>query len=345
MFDLFDLLSGAHLARVRDPEALVRAARLHGLTGVIAAELGRRGLRLPDELHRELVKEARTIAGNALKLRMLLGRVLQTFAQEGLRPVVLKGYPLGARCYPDPLLRPSTDVDLLVREEELAASEGILTGIGLAPIREETQAYLREHHHHLVFGGPAGMVELHFRAIAGFGASIEWADLREPVDAVLDELPLRYLTPEDELTYLAAHAAEHAFARLSWLYDLRRFIGLHPGLDWERLVTLATVTGFAVPVWAALGAAKRCFKAEVPAHVLAELKPSPARASVLNGLFSEQRLHDGAFSDTRQLYAAQVLMTATVNRAVRFATHHTLRAAKRKVGFRFPGVTPRSWRA
>ncbi|MFL5320840.1 MAG: nucleotidyltransferase family protein [Myxococcaceae bacterium] len=343
-FDLFALLSGEPIARIARPDALVHAATVHGLAGVVTHELSSKGIDLPESARKRLLSEARSLAGQALKTKMLLARTLKAFAEAGVRPVVLKGYALGARTYPDPLLRPTSDVDVLVRSDELALCEAALLKLGLQPQAEEQRTYAREHHHHLSYSGPAGLVELHFRPIAGFGASIEWEDLQAPLWNDLEGSPLSYLAPEDELTYLGVHAAQHAFARVSWLYDLRRFVGAHPELDWEKVVALASRTGFAVPLWSALTSAERCFDAEIPPHVLRELSPSLPRARVLGVLFSEARLHEGAFTDDRKLYAAQFLMTATANRAVRFATHHTLRAAKRKVAFRFPDLAPRSWR-
>ena len=41
------------------------------------------------------------------------------------------------------------------------------------------------------------------------------------------------LSPEDELLYLAVHAARHRFVRLGWLVDLRLFIERHPDLRWD----------------------------------------------------------------------------------------------------------------
>ena len=52
-----------------------------------------------------------------------------------------------------------------------------------------------------------GMVELHFAAIEGLGASLAGEPLHaRSREALLEGRRVRYLSPEDELIYLAAHA-------------------------------------------------------------------------------------------------------------------------------------------
>lgn len=344
--DLFRVLSAppGEMVSVSEPHTLVQTALTHGLSGAVLNALQDAKQALPADDQRKLLSDARAIAGQGLKLKLLLTRTLRALQPKGITPVVLKGYPLAARIYPDALVRPSTDVDIFVRESELQATERALSTLELKPQAEPEREYFREHHHHLAFSGQAGMVEVHFRLITGFGAAIDWADLRAPVDDAVDAVPFRRLSPEDELCYLALHAAQHVFTRLAWLYDLRRFVLVERELDWGRVADLASKTGFAVPLWAALVAARRCFHAEIPLDVINGLRPSHARAAALDALLSPENLHDGYFHDRRNLYFAQVLMTATANRAIRFAAHHSSRAAKRKLAASFPNFVPLKWR-
>jgi hypothetical protein len=345
--DLFRLLSASPGERVdvREPGLLVERALMHGLSAVVLSAVKEHAAApLPDELQRKLTMDARAIAGQSLKLRMLLSRTLRALAAQGVNPVVLKGYALGARIYPDALMRPSTDVDVFVREDELSAAARAMAMLELRAQDEHSRDYFREHHHHLTYSGQAGMVEVHFRLITGFGASIDWSDLRAPFDDQLEDVAFKRLSPEDDLCYLAIHAAQHVFSRLSWLYDLKRFVIVERELDWSRVTDLATKSGFAVPLWSALTAVRHCFRADIPVGVIEELRPSPARAAALDALLSADHLHDGYFHDRRNLYFAQLLMTATANRAVRFAGHHAARAAKRKFAARFPRVAPGGWR-
>ena len=51
---------------------------------------------------------------------------------------------------------------------------------------------------------------------------------------------LRLLALEDEIVYLAVHAAAHGFVRLMWLYDLKLLCRRHSAeIDWSKVVERA----------------------------------------------------------------------------------------------------------
>jgi hypothetical protein len=59
------------------------------------------------------------------------------------------------------------------------------------------------------------------------------------------------------------HAANHAFLRLSWLVDVKRFLALVP-LDWELLASRARQAELVRPLRATLSLAERLMGARVP---------------------------------------------------------------------------------
>ena len=59
-----------------------------------------------------------------------LGEVLSACAERGLRPVALKGVHLAACVYPEPALRPMSDIDLLFMPGELPQAEAMLAALG-----------------------------------------------------------------------------------------------------------------------------------------------------------------------------------------------------------------------
>ncbi|MHB8879844.1 MAG: nucleotidyltransferase family protein [Myxococcaceae bacterium] len=114
--------------------------------------------------------------------------------------------------------------------------------------------------------GPPGMVEVHFRLMANWGAS--------GVSSTLEGRSVRYLCPEDELVYLALHVANHMLGRLGWLYDLKLLVLAYPSLDWSRVVETAREARMPGPAFYALDASRRLLGAGIPEAVLEELAPS-----------------------------------------------------------------------
>ncbi len=278
-------------AAPQEAEALVLAAARHGLAGFVQQALGRSAWTLEEPVRTRLRREALAQAAQALRVKALLGRSLEALASVGVVPVLLKGYGLAARLYPEPLLRATTDVDLLVAEGEVEAAARVLAGLGLRPPGGEAAARARAHEHHLTFSGPAGMVELHFRALAGYGQTLEaGALLARAEPAVLEGWRVRYLGAEDELVYLALHASNHLLQRLAWLFDLKLLLLARPGLSWPRVVEVARGTAFPHLAWYALEAARRLVGAPVPEEALAALAPPLWQRGVAASFFSEARL-------------------------------------------------------
>jgi len=310
---LFQLLSPSGLPPGEvDGTRLAASASAHGLAGVALAEARRAGVALPAEAARTLQLQAQAVAAQALRASLLLGQVLRSFSGAGLVPVVLKGPPLAARCWPEPLLRPSVDVDVLVEPDALPVARTLLASLGLAPAGEEA--------HHEVFEGPAGMVELHHQLLSGLGAVLDWTQLQPTQASRWEGQPLRLLAPEDELVYLAVHAANHLFRRTSWLYDLKLLLGARAGWDWGRVVALGRESGFAVPLWAGLDAAARCFGAGVDHGALRQLAPPLPLRELLGRAFSLEGLERSAWADS-QLRAGtlRAAMAASPRNAARYA--------------------------
>ncbi|WP_255208570.1 nucleotidyltransferase family protein, partial [Myxococcus sp. AM009] len=156
-----------------DAEALVRAAVRHGLVGFVAHAVERAGWALPEPASASLRRESLGGAARALRVKALLLRSLDALATVGQVPVLLKGYGLALRLYPDPLQRATTDVDLLVARADVGAAAQALARVGLSARRDDGARHGEEDSHHLELAGPAGMVELHYRALAGWGEALE----------------------------------------------------------------------------------------------------------------------------------------------------------------------------
>lgn len=294
-----------------EAEALVLAAARHGLAGFVQHALGRSEWRLEESVRTRLRREALSQAIRGMRVKALLLRSLDALEAAGVVPVLLKGYGLGLRLYPEPLQRSTTDVDLLVADGEVAVASRVLERLGLKPLGEEAAAQAREHEHHLTFSGAAGLVELHFRALAGYGQTLEAETLLAHAEqALLEGRCVRYLRAEEELVYLAVHASNHLLQRLAWLFDLKLLVLARPGLDWGRVVEVARGTAFPHLAWYALEAARRLMGAPVPDEVLAPLAPPAWQRLLAARLFTAERLLETELMHHKPAWAAAKLLLA-----------------------------------
>lgn len=249
-----------------------------------------------------LARDARAQIASGLKTKRLTVQVVDALAIEGVTPILLKGYGLAVRLYPEqPLARPSTDVDVYVAPEELPRVAAAMARMGLRRHDDPGLADVFEEHHHLSFAGPAGLVEVHFRLISTLGrGGFDDAALRARArDYVLDGRKARLLDEEDEFLYLATHAANHAFLRVSWLVDLQRYLARASGFDWARMAERTRAAGFHTAVSTALELVQRLLRVSLPEGAQRHFAQSSLRDAVDRRLFSLGAVESARVSDHR----------------------------------------------
>lgn len=217
-----------------DWPSLLDGALRHGLLERLKVALPSGGDGLPQGFEARLHREVAGLRIRAALLSAALDEALRALSRRGIPVVPLKGPVLAERLYVDPALRPSTDLDLLVDGADFDRAAAALEELGYSLDRSWTAAYQRRHHHHVSLhrpGGPA--IELHHRAVSGFGTFLPGEALisraRPFVTATGAEALV--LSAEDELLYLCLHAAGHLFQRLGWLEDVALLLERYPDLD------------------------------------------------------------------------------------------------------------------
>jgi hypothetical protein len=149
--------------------------------------------------------------------------IAAAFRQADLPMVSLKGPCLAERLYGDAALRACYDLDLLVRQSDLARAERLLTDIGFLPDNDADDYHQR-------WRRKAAILELHHNLenpkAFDFDMDAIWARTRL---SEFQGVPIRLLGVSDEMLYLCFHAVRHRFERLCLILDLGLAFRL-PGL-------------------------------------------------------------------------------------------------------------------
>lgn len=287
---------------------------------------------LPPAAWAQLNADARLQIGQGLKHKRLTLAVLDALASEGVTPALLKGYGLAVRLYPEqPLARPSTDVDVLVAPEELARARAAMTRLALVEQRDHSLGDVFEEHHHLAFSRPGDLVEVHFRLFSGFGGNVfDDAAVRTRFRcAVCEGRTVSLLAPEDEFLYLATHAANHSFLRISWLVDLQRYLVREPALDWARMGRNAREAGFASAVAASLWLLESALQVTLPEAASVAFPLGRWRQRGHARLFSPARVEAASWSAHRVWgFALRLWLVDSPRAGLRHAFDGALRFAR-----------------
>ncbi len=324
---------------------LFTEAERHGVAGLLHRALRQTGYVLPQQDRRAI--ERRAAAGRLQQQNQLLGmrRVLEGLEKAGVEVVALKGPVLAERLYGDPLLRYSSDLDLLIPPSQLEAVSAILKDLGFFSPEGPTRRYERAHTHNLsFFHAEFPLVEVHFHLLVAFGVTISATDfLRRSLPCqALGGVPCRILGPEDEAFYLILHAVHHEFARFSWSYDIWTLLQRHPELRWEVIRQRAEQYGVREPFFYAVELLQRRLG-------VAPRLPQPPlqrriRHAVANFLL---RIYDqltplDSPSTLVNLFFKAVLCDRPSS-SVQFLGHNLWRMTRRRLQRYLPQVVPEEW--
>lgn len=168
---------------------------------------------LPEKLREKYSSICQGIFGQSLRQSCMLAELKQLFNREGIRFLPFKGADLATRIYPDPVLRPMGDLDILIHPDDCRRACRVLD-------RKEWRSEELETEHHYPPRHRNGVtLELH-RNLPGFHSPdivSLWKEL-EIVDYCEYRLP-----PELNLLMLVSHSRNH-----EWRNGLRMVIDL----DW-----------------------------------------------------------------------------------------------------------------
>jgi hypothetical protein len=120
---------------VTEWEGVAVQAEAHGLAPLLYAHARSAGVQLPLAVKRKLQGlHLRHHHANQVRTGVLRD-ILSAYHAAGVPVLVLKGAALAHTVYPEPGLRPMSDLDILVREGDLCRAQSLLTGLGFdAPL-------------------------------------------------------------------------------------------------------------------------------------------------------------------------------------------------------------------
>lgn len=231
---------------IKDWQGIVAQAEAHGLGPLLYAHIKAAGVPLPAPVRRELQGlYLRHRHASRVRSRVLC-RILAAYEAEGIRALVLKGGALAHLLYPEPGLRPTSDLDLLVRPSQALHAQQVLAEIGFsAPIPTENATPAPDvHPANLLAEGLLVTIDIHPQLVkrpASPLMDVERLAARAlPFSLGQNGCTAYTLGYEEMLWHLCLHLRGHTDVfrshRLIWMADIlslaERFVA---EIDWERV--------------------------------------------------------------------------------------------------------------
>ncbi len=209
-------------------------------------------------------------------------KLLSEFETKGIKAVPFKGPILAATVYGDLTLRQFSDLDILVRRENVEQARNIIMSRGLKPWAKQRQVdafYMRSRHAETYVTEDGSVtVDLHWRFLqthysVEFEPEYLWKRL-EPVS--LGGRMIWGLNWEDLFLYLCIHGSKHCWERLGWICDISEMVRVSSKPDWNNLLGRARALNIERVVFLALRLAHKLLDTPLPKNLASQIDKDPA---------------------------------------------------------------------
>ena len=250
---------------------LVHTALQHGVMPLLYRTLAAVGP--PAVPPSVLVNLRERFRGNAQRNLVLTAELLDLLAllqAHSIPALPLKGPVMAMSLYGDVALRQFTDIDILVRPQDVSCSQDLLNARGYAfRARQETSV-----------AGIRAANEL--RVTLDLQWALAEARFRFPMDhhlwsrlecTSIGSVKVWQPDPSDQILILCGHPAKHSWSRLGWISDIAAFLRVHGNsLDWPHTVNRAGALGGERLLLLGLRLAADLLHATVPDEVLSRMR-------------------------------------------------------------------------
>lgn len=267
-----------------DWDRVIEQSAWHGVLPLLyqsAKALGS-GISIADSVMQKLRDEYLSSALENLRRYQQLSEVLRAFQNDGIPVIALKGTHLAEFVYRNIALRPMSDIDLLVKKEDLPRVEEELFGLGYryGPFAYKNKSWIAERAGDFAYVPlkNGAVVEIHWsigRPTSPFNIDTEglW-ERSHPI--TINGISVSLLSPEDLLLHLCLHTAyRNAFVTgLLHFCDIAKVIQHYQDeLEWEKLRCRISQWGVAKPVYLTLHLVRELLQAAVSDEFLDKIRP------------------------------------------------------------------------
>jgi hypothetical protein len=256
-----------------DWERLVQLAHHHGLVPLVFRRLSGEMDTTPSSGLEALRQQDIANAHRTLWLTLELLNIHRHLQARGLEVLPYKGPVLAEALYGNAALRQFSELDLLIRSDDLLTIKEALADLGYEPGLRLAQAAERDYlksGYEYTFDGARGrnLLEIKWQILPRFYAiGFDVNEFFERAVAVtIEGQKLRTLCDQDLMLVLCVHAAKHAWKQISWLCDIVQ-LARSRALDWLALNARAESLGITRIVAVTFLLAHKLLGASLPAQL------------------------------------------------------------------------------
>jgi hypothetical protein len=251
-----------------------RQAERHGLIPLIYYTLK---ITAPEYVPEDVLQRMNEIYLFSMKQSMIqvseLLQVIQLGKDHEIPVIPYKGTALSQQIYGDIGLRMSSDIDIIVRQQDairakaLLMSQGYTPGISLTP--EQDKKFIRLRCEYDLYHPRRTTIDIHWQFIpyyylAPFKETDIWSGLRA---ISLEGRDIFALSPEIQIIALCLHGAKHQWKGLRQIGDIAGIIASEKDINWELILKIAREKRIERIISLGLRLAEELMKTDLPPNV------------------------------------------------------------------------------
>ena len=231
----------SHLSSGINWERLIHFAEINSLTPLVYKTLcAIDGFDIAEPARDAIAKKSAFSAANNLLLANKLFSLLSLLKDNQVPAMALKGPALSDELYGDLTLRQCSDIDLLIRREDIQTAKKLITQNGFVPqftLSEVNEKRYIESQYFYNFFDPNEKIalDLHWGInTPGFGFSPDTTIFFEHTKSIeLMGTDIDILSDENLIIMLSVHGGKHLWCQLNWILDFAMALKSDE-IDWER---------------------------------------------------------------------------------------------------------------
>lgn len=242
---------------------------------------------VPAQQLKRLADAVRANTARCLILSAELIQVMDRFREAGIPAVPYKGPVLAVQAYEDVTLREFEDLDIVLRQDDMARANEIVTGLGYRAkfpwvLSSGAGSALVPGEYQYRDQSRRMVLELHTeRTLRHFPVPPDLNDLaRRLVPVFLSGHEIRTFALEDALVMLCIHGAKDFWGKISWIADIAELIRARPKLDWDAAFSRADSWNARRIVHFGLALASEMLNARLPDEIAGRVQADRVAAAL-----------------------------------------------------------------
>ena len=256
--------------------AILDDSRCHGLVPLLCRAIeSRSDWKVPTETATELRRATAGIAAKNLLLADELRQVLLAAQKGGLDCIPLRGVALGSQLYGSVAARPTGDIDLFVRRNQLGEIRELFSELGYCEAEARSGFALEFYYALELFKERHGTVIAEPRWTLAYPPHTDRLTLESVrprcTKTEIVGVPAVSLSCEDLIVHLCLHLLHHhRGAPFLWIYELDRLMR-SADVNWSVLISVVQQARLQALVAASIRRVRAHLETPIPGGVLSEL--------------------------------------------------------------------------